>query len=67
MAQPKIKITIATEDLISIPAAAKELGVDWSTVYRWIKKGEIRPFRIGNQMYLTVEELKALKEQRASD
>ena len=67
MAEQKTKITISTDDLVSVPQAAKELGVHFATLYRWIKKGIIRPFRIGGQVFLTVEDLKTLKEQREHD
>jgi len=65
MATQRAKITISTEDLVSVPQAAKELGVNFSTVYRWIRKGEVVPFRIANQVFITVEDLRTLKEQRA--
>jgi excisionase family DNA binding protein len=67
MATPKTKVTITTEDLVSVPQAAKQIGVNFSTVYRWIDKGKIRPFRIGGQVFITVEDLKALKEQRVQE
>ena len=60
----KVKITITTEDLLPVPQAAKELGVHFATVYRWIDKGRIRPFRIGGQVFITVDDVKVLKEQR---
>ena len=66
MATQKTRITVTTEDLASVPQAAKELGVNFSTVYRWINKGKIRPFRIGSQVFVTVDDLKALKQQRGS-
>jgi len=61
--QPITKITITTNDLVSIPAAAKELGVDFSTIYRWIRSGEVAAFWIGKQRYLTTATLELLKEQ----
>lgn len=64
MATQKTKITVTTEDLVSVPQAAKVLGVHFATVYRWIDKGIIHPFRIGGQVFVTVDEVKALKEQR---
>ena len=64
MVTQRAKITITTEDLVSVPQAAKELGVNFSTVYRWINKGKVHPFRIGGQVFITVDELKALKEER---
>lgn len=60
----KTKVTVTTEDLVSIRRAAKELGVHFVTVYRWIYKGEVIPFRIGKQVFLTVEDVRRLKEQR---
>jgi len=56
------KITISTNDLISVPEAAKELGVHFTTLYRWINKGKIRPIRISNQVFIATDEIKALKE-----
>jgi len=64
MATQKTMITLSTEDLLSIPVAAKELGVNFSTVYRWIKKGAVHPFRIGGQVYIAVEEIERLKRER---
>ena len=64
MDEPKAKIIISTDDLVSVPQAAKELGVNFSTVYRWIRKGDLVPFRIANQVFITVDALNALKEQR---
>jgi len=65
MATQRTKVTVTTEDLVSVPQAAKELGVNFSTVYRWINKGKIHPFRIGGQVFITVDEIRSLKEQRA--
>ena len=64
MVEPKAKITVSTGDLVSVPQAAKELGVHFATVYRWIDKGRIRPFRIGGQVFVTLDEVRQLKEQR---
>jgi len=64
MAEPRTKNTILADDLVSIPQAAKELSVNWSTVYRWIKKGEVIPIRIANQVFITVDDLRVLKDQR---
>jgi excisionase family DNA binding protein len=64
MTEQRAKITISTDDLLSVPQAAKELGVHFATVYRWIDKGRIRPFRIGGQVFVTLEEVRQLKEQR---
>jgi len=63
----RTKITVTSEDLLSVPQAAKELGVHFATVYRWIDKGKIHPIRIANQVFVAVDEIMTLKEQRASE
>lgn len=63
MSERKVKITVTTEDLLTIPQAAKELGVHFATLYRWIDKGLIHPFRLGGQVFLTVDDVKAIKEK----
>jgi len=67
MTTQKPKITLTSDDILSIPQAAKELGVHFTTVYRWIDKGIIRPFRIGGQVFITVDDLKALKKERVNE
>jgi len=64
MTEPRTKTMISADDLVSIPQVAKELSVNWSTVYRWIKKGEVIPIRIANQVFITVDDLRVLKDQR---
>ena len=61
------EVTIRTGDLVTIPDAAKQLGVNFSTVYRWIEKGKVIPFRIGKQAFITTQDLNTLKERRAQE
>ena len=60
------KVTITTQDLISIPQAAKQLGVHFTTVYRWIKQGKVVPFTIGTQDFLTATAVKQLEKERGT-
>jgi excisionase family DNA binding protein len=64
MSESRTKITISTDDLLSVPQAAKQLGVHFATLYRWIDKGRVRPLRIGGQVFVTRDEVRALKKQR---
>jgi len=64
MMTDKTRIVVTTEDLITVPRVAKELGVHHTTIYRWIQKGVVRPFRIGGQVFITLDDLKALKEKQ---
>jgi len=65
MSEQQAKITISTDDLLSVPQAAKRLGVHFATVYRWIDKGKIHPVRIGGQVFVAVDEIRALNEKAA--
>ena len=67
MVSERTKIVVTTEDVVTVPRAAKELGVHHTTIYRWIEKGKIRPFRMGDQVFITVADLEALKEQNKQD
>lgn len=58
----KAKITFTSDELMSVPQAAKELNVHFVTVYRWIKQGRLTPFRAGGFIFVLVDEVKALKE-----
>jgi excisionase family DNA binding protein len=64
MAMQKTIITMTTEDLVPILDAAKELKVNFSTVYRWIRKEEINAVQFGKHFYIPRAELEILKKQR---
>jgi len=64
MSTQKTQIIISADDLTTALEAAKILGVHFTTVYRMIKKGELRPIPIAGQDYLSIEEVKALKRKR---
>jgi len=67
------KISLEVPDIYSLSDAAKEIGVHFTTIYRWVRWSldlegdrlkppvDIRPFHIGDQLYLSVEDVKALK------
>jgi len=62
MSQP---IILETDKLVSIPRAAKILGVHFTTLYRRVKKGELTQIRIGGQTYLDVEQVEQMKNKSA--
>ena len=49
------------DQLIAIPKAAQYLGVHFMTVYRWIKAGQLKPVKVGWQMYLTIDDVETIK------
>ena len=64
MQMPQV-VTLETDKLISIPRAAKILGVHFTTLYRRVKRGELHQIRIGGQTYLDVEQVEQLKNRSA--
>ncbi len=56
------KIAVKIEDLVSVPQTTKELGVNFTTIYRRIDKGKIHCFHIRNQVFVTADEVRALKK-----
>ena len=58
------KIVVSAEDLTTALEAAKFLGVHFTTVYRWLKDGTLRPIPIAGQDYLSIAEVTRLKEKR---
>ena len=47
-------ILIETDELVTVPDAAKELKLHFTTVPRWIKKGEVFSFPIHSVDYLRI-------------
>lgn len=59
------KVTLETDKLVSIPRAAKIIGVHFTTLYRRVKRGELNQIRIGDQTYLDAEEVNEMKMKSA--
>lgn len=58
-------ITLETTQLVSIPKAAKLLGIHFTTLYRWVEKGKLTQIRIGDQTYLDAAQVEELKNKSA--
>jgi excisionase family DNA binding protein len=51
--------------VVTVMDAAKHIGVHFTTVYRWVEKGEIAYFQLGNILFIpTVEVLKKAAERK---
>jgi len=51
-------------DVTTVMDAAKELGVHFSTLYRWIEKGNVVYLRFGGIVFVPVAEIARLKKER---
>ena len=57
--------TVDPEKLMTGRQAADIIGVHFTNVYRMIKRGELRGIPIGGQLFLSIEEVNKLKDERA--
>ena len=64
-----VKVLIETDDLLSVPSAAKQLNKPRMTLYRWIEAGKAHGVKFGGVMFLPKSEVerltKLLEEERA--
>lgn len=50
-------------DVLPVPQAARELGVHFTTLYRWIEKGSVSFFKFGGTVFIPVTEVYRLKRE----
>ena len=65
MAMQGRRITISPGDLMTVPQAAKAIGVHFATVYRWIEAGTVPADTIGGILFVSKSEIERLKILRA--
>ena len=58
-----VEIRFKAADLLTYVDAAKLLGVSRQTIYNWIKVGKLRPYEIGNNVFLHRLEIERLLER----
>ena len=56
--------TLQVGDVVAVPQAARELGVHFTTVYRWIDRGEVSFFKFGGTVFIPVTEVMRLKREK---
>jgi len=57
----KLKVDTEIEDVLSTEDAAKQLGIGYATLYRWLKAGKINAVRIGGRTLIPTSEIGRLK------
>jgi excisionase family DNA binding protein len=50
---------------MTVPQAAKAIGVHFATVYRWIEAGTVLTDTIGGILFVSKSEIEKLKNERA--
>jgi excisionase family DNA binding protein len=59
------KVEIRTEDLKSVPQAAKILNRPKITLYRWIENGKVTAIQLGDVLFIPTKEVERLQNERA--
>ena len=57
---------VSTDRLLNIHAVARYLGVSIRTVYRLVRRGELRAFKVGAVWRFSQQDLDAMLERLAS-
>ncbi len=57
----------ATSDFLTVPQAAKQIGVHFVTIYRWIDAGTIVSVNFGGILFIPKSEVERLKNNQAAD
>ena len=50
---------VSGERVLTVGELARRMGVDRSTVYRWIKRGEVPVFQLGGRTRISLSQLRA--------
>jgi len=56
------RATRTDTNLINLSEASRQLGVNYVTLWRWIKKGKVAPVRILGLPFLTLDQVKELRK-----
>ncbi len=59
------RVEITTDDLLSVPEAARILQRPKITLYRWIKKGKLTAIELGGVLFIPKKEVERLKGEQA--
>ena len=70
--QPQIAIsycrmgrtTGADTNLVNLTEASRRLGINYATLWRWIKKGKVAPVRLLGMPFLTLDQIESLKNDK---
>jgi len=55
----------AATDFITVRQAAKQIGVHFTTVYRWVDAGTILSINFGGILFIPTSEVRRIKNQAA--
>jgi len=60
------RVTIESDELVTVPQAAKAIGVHFTTVYRWIEAGTMLSAKFGGIVFVPKNEIERMKTKKAT-
>lgn len=57
------EIKVQSDDLVTVPEAAKQLGRPKMTLYRWIDTKKIVSIKLGGILFIPVSEVERLRNE----
>jgi len=57
------KLLVSTDEVLTIPEAAKALKVTTMTIFRWIKAGKINAIKLSYRTLIPKSEVKRLRKR----
>jgi len=58
------RTTSADTNLVNLSEASRRLGINYVTLWRWIKKGKVTPVRLLGLPFLTLDQVESLKKEK---
>lgn len=62
---PVRELRVVTDDFVTVPEAAKELGKPKMTLYRWIEANKLIAVTFGGILFVPKSEIERLKNKQA--
>lgn len=60
------ELRVMTDDFITVPEAAKQLGKPKVTLYRWIEANKLIAVTFGGILFVPRSEIKRLRKERSN-
>ena len=58
------RATRGDSNLVNLSEASRRLGINYVTLWRWIKERKVTPVRILGLPYLTLDQIESLKNKK---
>ncbi|MBA7668867.1 hypothetical protein ES703_76984 [subsurface metagenome] len=58
------EIKVLSDDIVTVPEAAKQLGRPKMTLYRWIEADKLIAFKLGGILFIPVTEVERLNNEK---